>query len=83
VNHLRERKRVYPYSVLPFRRDRNSTRPGARFAGGGIEGMRKKSITVNTPNAALAVRGTHFWAGPIEGKYGVLLLKGKVRVSGR
>ena len=23
------------------------------------------------------------WAGPIEGKYGVLLLKGKVRVSGR
>jgi hypothetical protein len=22
------------------------------------------------------------WAGPIEGKYGVLLLKGKVRVSG-
>jgi len=30
-----------------------------------------------------AVWGTHFWAGPIEEKYGVLLLKGKVRVSGR
>jgi hypothetical protein len=44
--------------------------------------MRKNSIVVNTPKAALAVRGTHFWAGPIEGKYGVLLLKGNVRVSG-
>jgi len=61
----------------------NATRGAFRFAGGRIEGMRQKSITVNTPNAALAVRGTHFWAGPIEGKYGVLLLKGKVRVSGR
>jgi hypothetical protein len=61
----------------------NAIRGAFRFAGGRIEGMRQKSITVNTPNAALAVRGTHFWAGPIEGKYGVLLLKGKVRVSGR
>jgi hypothetical protein len=46
-------------------------------------GHAPESIVVNTPNAAFAVRGTHFWAGPIEGKYGVLLLKGKVRVSGR
>jgi len=62
----------------------NATWGALRFAGGcRIEGMRQKSIVVNTPNAALAVRGTHFWAGPIEGKYGVLLLKGKVRVSGR
>jgi hypothetical protein len=45
--------------------------------------MQKKNIVVNTPSAALAVRGTHFWAGPIHGKYGVLLLKGKVRVSKR
>ena len=45
--------------------------------------MHKKNIIVNTPNAALAVRGTHFWAGPVNGKYGVLLLKGKVRVSKR
>jgi len=61
----------------------NATRGAFRFAGGGIEQMQKKTVTVNTPNAALAVRGTHFWAGPINGQYGVLLLKGKVRVSGK
>jgi hypothetical protein len=52
-----------------------------RFAGGKIEQMNHKNIVVNTPHAALAVRGTHFWAGPIDGKYGVLLLSGKVGVS--
>ena len=52
-----------------------------RFAGGKIEQMTHKNIVVNTPSAALAVRGTHFWAGPINGKYGVLLLSGKVSVS--
>ena len=61
----------------------NATRGAFRFAGGKIEQMHEKNITVNTPNAALAVRGTHFWAGPIDGKYGVLLLNGKVRVSKR
>jgi len=33
--------------------------------------------------AALAVRGTEFWAGPVDGQYGVLLLRGKVDVSNR
>ena len=61
----------------------NASRGALRFAGGKIEQMHQKNIIVNTPNAALAVRGTHFWAGPIHGKYGVLLLKGKVRVSKR
>ena len=54
-----------------------------RFAGGKIEQMHKKSVVVNTPVAALAVRGTHFWAGPIDGQYGVLLLNGKLGVSNR
>jgi hypothetical protein len=61
----------------------NATQGAFRFAGGKIEQMSQKSIVVNTPNAALAVRGTHFWAGPIDGKYGVLLLNGKLRVSNR
>jgi hypothetical protein len=39
-----------------------------RFAGGKIEGMQEKKVLVNTPSAALAVRGTHFWAGPIDGQ---------------
>ena len=61
----------------------NATKGALRFAGGRIEQMHHKNIVVNTPYAALAVRGTQFWAGPIKGKYGVLLLKGKVRVSRR
>ena len=54
-----------------------------RFAGGKIEGMQEKKVVVNTPSAALAVRGTHFWAGPIDGQYGVLLLQGRLNVSNR
>jgi hypothetical protein len=61
----------------------NATHGAFRFAGGKIEQMSQKSIVVNTPSAALAVRGTHFWAGPIDGKYGVLLLNGRVGVSNR
>ena len=60
-----------------------STRGALRFATGKINQMDQKSVTVSTPAAALAVRGTEFWMGPINGHYGALLLKGKVRVSGR
>jgi ferric-dicitrate binding protein FerR (iron transport regulator) len=61
----------------------SATQGALRFAGGKIEQMNQKNIVVNTPSAALAVRGTHFWAGPIDGKYGVYLLNGKVGVSNR
>ena len=61
----------------------NVSRGAIRFVGGSIEQLQKKKITVSTPVAALAVRGTDFWAGPIDGQYGVLLLKGNVRVSNR
>jgi hypothetical protein len=61
----------------------NASRGALRFAGGGIEKLQKKTVTVSTPAAAMAVRGTDFWAGPIDGQYGVLLLKGNVRVSNR
>jgi len=60
-----------------------STQGAFRFAGGKIKQMSDRQITVNTPAAALAVRGTEFWAGPIDGQYGVLLLTGKVDVSNR
>ena len=56
----------------------NVSRGAIRFVGGSIEQLQKKKITVSTPVAALAVRGTDFWAGPIDGQYGVLLLKGKL-----
>ena len=60
-----------------------STTQGAlRLATGKLKEMDNKDITVVTPAAALAVRGTEFWTGPIDGQYGALLLKGKVRVIG-
>lgn len=38
-------------------------------------------LIVKTPVATIGIRGTDFWAGPIDGVYGVLLLTGKVEVS--
>ena len=38
-------------------------------------------ISVTTPVATIGVRGTDFWAGPIDGAFGVLLLGGEVVVS--
>ena len=61
----------------------NATRGAFRFTGGKIEQMQSKKVTLNTPSAALAVRGTDFWAGPTKGKYGVLLFKGRVGVTGK
>jgi hypothetical protein len=61
----------------------NSARGALRFVTGNIGHMSNKEVTVKTPQAALAVRGTDFWAGfvPSELTYGVLLLEGKVDVS--
>jgi hypothetical protein len=61
----------------------SSTTGALRFATGKLGDMQSKNVTVSTPYAALAVRGTEFWMGPIEGHYGALLLKGKVDVSNR
>jgi len=58
-----------------------ATRSALRFTTGKFNQLREKSITVTTPVAALAVRGTDFWAGIVDYQYGVLLLKGKLNVS--
>jgi hypothetical protein len=52
----------------------NATRGAFRLATGKISEMTKKDINVQAPFAALAVRGTDFWGGPIQGQYGVLLV---------
>ncbi|MCP5113624.1 MAG: FecR domain-containing protein [bacterium] len=39
------------------------------------------TIEVDTPVALIGVRGTDFWAGPIDDRYGVLLLEGAVTVT--
>src|SRR5262245_49327206 len=45
-----------------------------RLATGKISELKNKKISVSTPFATLGVRGTDFWCGPIDGRFGVLLL---------
>src|SRR4029453_11398718 len=45
-----------------------------RLATGRISEMRNKNINVSAPAPAMAVLGTDFWWGPIDGKFGVLLV---------
>jgi hypothetical protein len=52
----------------------NTSTAAIRFATGKVGQMQNKEVTVNTPYAALSVRGTEFWAGFVDLKYGVVLL---------
>src|SRR5262245_13257201 len=47
-----------------------TTTGAIRFATGQLGKMRNKDVTVTTSYAALAVRGTEFWMGPIDGHHG-------------
>lgn len=58
-----------------------ATKGAFLFVSGRIKGLKQHKIVVSTPVANIGVRGTQFWGGPIEGKYGVLLLGGEVVVS--
>jgi hypothetical protein len=52
----------------------NATKGAFRLVTGRLSDMPKKNITVSTPLAALAVRGTDFWWGHNQGKFGVLMV---------
>ena len=58
-----------------------TTRGAFRFATGRMEELKEKTIVISTSFADIAVRGTEFWGGPIDAKYGVLLLEGEIIVS--
>ena len=58
-----------------------ATKGAFRFASGRIKGLKQSNIAVSTPVADIGVRGTEFWGGPMDQKYGVLLLEGEVTVS--
>jgi hypothetical protein len=58
-----------------------ATKGAFRFATGRIKELSDGKIAVSTPVADIGVRGTEFWGGPLEAKYGVLLLDGEVIVS--
>lgn len=58
-----------------------ATKGAFRFTTGRIKTLTQATIVVSTPVADIGVRGTDFWGGPLDGKYGVLLLEGEVSVS--
>ena len=52
----------------------NTTKGAFRLATGRLSEMTKKNITVSSPFAAMAVRGTDFWWGRVQDQFGVLLV---------
>lgn len=58
-----------------------ATKGAFRFATGRMMELSDKKIAISTPVADIGVRGTEFWGGPLDAKYGVLLLNGEVGVS--
>jgi hypothetical protein len=53
-----------------------------RFLSGQLSKLARSDVRVTTPFAAIGVRGTEFWGGPIDDQaLGVFLIEGAVRVS--
>jgi hypothetical protein len=59
----------------------SATRGAFLFVGGKIEGPTGGNVSIKTPVGTLGVRGTTVWGGPIDGGFGVLVLKGEVRLT--
>jgi len=53
------------------------------YVGGLIESEPGAGVRLRTPAAAIGVRGTTVWGGPIDKGFGVLALSGEVTVTGR
>ena len=53
------------------------------FVGGLVEKVPGADVQIRTPAAAIGVRGTTVWGGPIDKGFGVLALSGEVTVTGR
>ena len=58
----------------------NVTKGAFLFVGGKVEGPTGGNVSIKTPIGTLGVRGTTVWGGPIDGGFGVLVLKGEVWV---
>lgn len=54
---------------------------GFFFVGGRTESMPGTKVELRSPHALLGVRGTAFFAGPIDGEYGVFVREGRVVVT--
>jgi hypothetical protein len=53
------------------------------YVGGRVEGLDGAKVRIQTPVAAIGVRGTTVWGGPIDNGYGVIVLSGEATVTGR
>jgi hypothetical protein len=53
------------------------------FVGGLVESVPGADVRIRTSAAAIGVRGTTVWGGPIDNGFGVLALSGEVTVTGR
>jgi|SRR6266540_6787995 len=40
-----------------------------------------RSVSIRSPFGSIAVRGTHFFAGPSAGVFGIFVFRGSVRVT--
>ena len=52
-----------------------------RFVGGAVDRSKPGATRIVTPIATMTVRGTEFFAGPIDGAYGVFVYHGQVDVA--
>jgi hypothetical protein len=52
-----------------------------RFLGGAVDRSGRGATRIITPMAIVTVRGTDFFAGPIDGAYGVFVFEGAVEVA--
>jgi hypothetical protein len=52
-----------------------------RFVGGAVDQSEPGATRILTPIATMTVRGTEFFAGPIDGAYGVFVFDGRVDVA--
>jgi hypothetical protein len=52
-----------------------------RFVGGAVDQSKSGATRIVTPIATMTVRGTEFFAGPIDGAYGVFVYHGEVAVA--
>jgi hypothetical protein len=53
------------------------------YVGGLIDKETSANVRIRTPLAAIGIRGTTVWGGPIDKGYGVIVLSGEATVTGR
>lgn len=59
----------------------NAVTGALRFVSGRLGDVSDRQMTIRTAFATIGIRGTDFWAGPLRGIYGVLLLEGVIDVT--